>query len=581
MFVRSAGGAANSRVMKKNSGFRLIRAARRGVLAALAVFLSQPDARAQLAIERFEVRADGRFTLDFPSDPSSYYRLLLGPRVDAVNQVGALSLTRPLITPLSGGESAFFRIQQVSRAASLDTDADGIPDVYELQHPPLDGLNPADARLDLDGNGRTELEDYLDATTPPRPVRIAGTSPFPGEAGVSVNREVVVFFSEPLAADAVVNAANFHAGFGGRRFLSRVELSSDRRKATLFFLEPIPGSTRVTVVFDAAAVRGANGLLVDADGDGVPGGVNRLQYDTYSTTGVAGAADDCALGDLGLDLPEQISSLAVTTAQPLPPGSYRLRLAPPLADLAGNPLAAPFTLDLIVYDGALDTDGDGLPDDVERLLGTDPTRPDTNGNGVPDGLEDPDGDGLGSAFEILARLDPRRRDTDGNGINDGQEDLDNDALTNLVEFQNGLNPRHPETDGDGWLDEAEVTAGSDGRDPRAVPSLPGYARPATQLILPQAPQLDLANLGLVLARPQLSLVLPVAPQLAPEEAGLTVARPVTFLTLPVAPHLEAGELGLSVARPAVQLMLPRTSPDDDVEPGTTVARPVVTLRLDR
>jgi len=35
----------------------------------------------------------------------------------------------------------------------------------------------------------------------------------------------------------------------------------------------------------------------------------------------------------------------------------------------------------------LDSDGDGIPDDLERLLGTDPFNADTDGDGYPDGLE--------------------------------------------------------------------------------------------------------------------------------------------------------------------------------------------------
>jgi hypothetical protein len=293
--------------------------------------------------------------------------------------------------------------------------------------------------------------------------------------------------------------------------------------------------------------------------------------------GQPGTADDVPLSDLRREARAQLPGLAVTTARPLPPGRYRLRLAPPLADLAGNPLAAPFTVDLTVYDGAVDADGDGVPDDVERLLGTDPARADTNGNGVPDGLEDPDGDGLGTAFEIAHGLDPRLRDTDGNGVHDGDEDFDNDFVTNRVEFQRGLNPRRADTDGDGWLDEAELTGESDPRDAASTPRLFRMAQPTTQLTLPVAPQLDPSDLGLTLARPSVQLLLPMAPQLDSSDLGLTLARPSAQLLLPVAPQLDASDLGLTLARPTVQLALPAVSTAAPEEWGPTIARPVVRL----
>src|SRR5262249_39845741 len=48
---------------------------------------------------------------------------------------------------------------------------------------------------------------------------------------------------------------------------------------------------------------------------------------------------------------------------------------------------APVTRDVVtrVDDLYLDSDGDSLPDRLERKIGTDPSKPDSNGNGIPDG----------------------------------------------------------------------------------------------------------------------------------------------------------------------------------------------------
>ncbi|MBK9139066.1 MAG: hypothetical protein IPM17_09940 [Verrucomicrobia bacterium] len=243
---------------------------------------------ADFRIEEVRLGAGNRLELHFPADPASYYRLLHGDAVTAIHTPVAIGLGGPL-SVAAPAQAGFFRVQQLPRAAALDTDADGIPDVYELEHPPLDALNAADAGQDPDGNGRTALQEYLDSITPTPLTTITGVAHARRVRRVGKS-QVVVYFSGPLAAEATVTTTNFHAGFGARQFLSRVELSADRRKATLFFLEPIPGGTRVTVEFDAGAVPGADGRPVDADGDGQPGGVHRFQYDTYSATPVTGTA---------------------------------------------------------------------------------------------------------------------------------------------------------------------------------------------------------------------------------------------------------------------------------------------------
>src|SRR4029453_3616967 len=76
---------------------------------------------------------------------------------------------------------------------------------------------------------------------------IVETSPREKESGVAVTRETVLRFSSSLAPNAGMSASNLFAEFSGRKILGQVELSSDRRSATLFYLENLPGGSRIKV----------------------------------------------------------------------------------------------------------------------------------------------------------------------------------------------------------------------------------------------------------------------------------------------------------------------------------------------
>jgi len=121
----------------------------------------------------------------------------------------------------------------------------------------------------------------------------------------------------------------------------------------------------------------------------------------------------------------------------------------------------------------MDSDGDGIPDEVE---GTG----DPDGDGIPNYLdEDSDGDGIGDAAEgtgdpdgdgVANFLDD---DSDGDGMpdfwesafgldpwaDDGALDADGDELTNLSEFVLGTNPGNTDSDGDGIGDYLETVGG--------------------------------------------------------------------------------------------------------------------------
>lgn len=129
---------------------------------------------------------------------------------------------------------------------------------------------------------------------------------------------------------------------------------------------------------------------------------------------------------------------------------------------------------------AIDRDGDGLSDDMEKKLHTNPLVNDTDGDGLDDGWEyqywanraknesnpdlapngdadhdgipnildkDSDNDGLTDGQEIRLGTDPAKADTDGDGLSDSQE------------LAMGTDPLNPDTDGDGIPDGQDSTPG--------------------------------------------------------------------------------------------------------------------------
>jgi hypothetical protein len=91
-----------------------------------------------------------------------------------------------------------------------------------------------------------------------------------------------------------------------------------------------------------------------------------------------------------------------------------------------------------------DSDGDGIPDDVELSLGLDP-------HNAIDAQEDFDRDGLTNLQEFQQGTNLRKADTDDDGLTDGDEvnryntnplafDTDGDGLSDGLEIQTGSNP---------------------------------------------------------------------------------------------------------------------------------------------
>ena len=140
-------------------------------------------------------------------------------------------------------------------------------------------------------------------------------------------------------------------------------------------------------------------------------------------------------------------------------------------------------LDVDDTDGRLgDPDGDGLTNEEELSLGTDPQAEDTDDDGLTDydefmGDTDPvdadsDDDGLNDGDELKGGTDPMDSDTDADGLSDGDEmnagtnplddDTDDDGLSDGDEIALGADPLDDDTDDDGVLDGDEPEGDTDG-----------------------------------------------------------------------------------------------------------------------
>jgi hypothetical protein len=76
--------------------------------------------------------------------------------------------------------------------------------------------------------------------------------------------------------------------FGGQALDVLPHLSADGRTATLFYAAPLPASARMRVTVDGGILRDTLGRAVDADADGVPGGVATIDFDTLTLTTLPG-----------------------------------------------------------------------------------------------------------------------------------------------------------------------------------------------------------------------------------------------------------------------------------------------------
>jgi glycosidase len=259
----------------------------------------------------------------------------------------------------------------------------------------------------------------------------------------------------------------------------------------------------------------SNPLMADTDGDGLPDGLEVGWRQPGPDTSTAADTNDDGypnfIGDLDPPFYNTLDNLGkvpgVNSASEGGDRAKRLRGSttnPNNPDTDGDGI--PDGIEDANRNGWIDGDGDPLATDAEPSLTrnwpngirdagevwleTDPTNPDTDGDGLSDGYgEDKDFDGkitgdtnndrIWQPGEVWTETDPLNADTDGDGLPDGWEvrfglnPLDDGSVAFDGSTPNEINGANGDPDGDGLTNLQELLAGTDPLTDNAIVLVPG------------------------------------------------------------------------------------------------------------
>lgn len=158
----------------------------------------------------------------------------------------------------------------------------------------LGSLPPGPQELELvalDAAGLSQTETLRFNLSDAIPLTVTGFNPADGARDIGSTFQPEVRFSRPVDPASVTADAFNATDTAGNKLPATIVVSPDGTRAWLLFQQAMPGSNRITLRLNGDLIRAAaDGQLLDADGDGAPGGQRQSAFTTVNLTAVPGTS---------------------------------------------------------------------------------------------------------------------------------------------------------------------------------------------------------------------------------------------------------------------------------------------------
>ena len=153
--------------------------------------------------------------------------------------------------------------------------------------------------MDAAGNKTTQSVDVSLSTA--IPLTVTSLTPSSGSTDVGVTFRPTVTFSRPIDVTTLTSSNFFATDTTGAVIPATIVPSDDGTFAWLFFTNPLPGSSTITINVNGSTIKAADGSLLDAAGDGTAGSTLTQQFTTVSTAALPGTTLSGIVADPGAD----------------------------------------------------------------------------------------------------------------------------------------------------------------------------------------------------------------------------------------------------------------------------------------